>query len=116
MEERRAHPRFKVKMGAYAAFRPFSAKRGQIVDISRGGLAFHYIAAARRSGKERLAILVNGSGVFLDGIPCATVSDIRIGNSSPFITMPLRRCGVRFLDMPLEKIQHLDQFIREYTY
>ncbi len=89
--------------------------RGQIVDISKGGLAFHYIPGRRQSGKQRLAILVYGEGVFLNGIWCETISDFVVTPSSPFTTAPIRRCSVKFLGLNQEQLERIDHFITRHT-
>ena len=47
--ERRAHRRFKVQKGAYAALRNGSLKIGQIQNISKCGLAFRYLANGKQA-------------------------------------------------------------------
>ncbi len=113
--ERRQHKRYPAQPGTYAAFKPHSSRRGQIVDISMGGLAFHYIAGKWKTGRQSLAILVYGEGIFLNDIPCEPVSDFIIGHSSPFSVTPIRRCGVKFLGLNSEQAEKINQFIACHT-
>jgi len=41
--ERRRYERFQVQKDAFAMITPLSPKKGEIIDISRGGLALRYI-------------------------------------------------------------------------
>ena len=56
----RKYQRFKAQDGAFALLWPYFSKRGQIIDISLGGLAFRYIASEEESnassgGEEKQA-------------------------------------------------------------
>ncbi|MFZ5569742.1 MAG: PilZ domain-containing protein [Thermodesulfobacteriota bacterium] len=115
LQERRQHRRYPAQSGTFAAFMPYSARRGQIVDISKGGLAFHYITDGRRSSSQHLAILVIGEGVFVNHIRCETVSDFTVTPASPFSAAPLRRCSVKFLDLQPEQVQKIDRLIAFHT-
>ena len=57
--DRRIHKRFKVQDGALALLRANIRKVGQIIDISRGGLAFRYMSNGERlNGSFELNILL----------------------------------------------------------
>jgi len=47
--ERRVYKRYNASDGAFAAISPNSFKLGQILNISRGGLAFQYIETKKNS-------------------------------------------------------------------
>lgn len=61
--ERRKHKRFHVQDGAFAVLRPHYAELlGQIIDISRGGVSFRYIASEELSnGSFKLDILLGNT-------------------------------------------------------
>ena len=77
-KERRSFKRFRAKEGAFAVLRPQCTKLGQIVDISEGGLAFHYASTGnQKNGEHEVDIfkikdqLVNPGG--------HTTGDVRVG-------------------------------------
>ncbi|NVM21601.1 MAG: PilZ domain-containing protein [Desulfobacterales bacterium] len=113
--ERRKDKRFQVKEGALAVLRPHPAKLGQIIDISRGGLAFTYIAGeGKPTGSFELEIFFSDNGFHLDKIQFETVSDFEI-REVPFSSITMRRCGVRFGELTDNQVSQLEHFLRSYT-
>jgi len=95
--EKRKHKRFRSKEFAYAAFRSQNMKIGQIVDISKGGLAFHYIADGDQiNGARELEIYLAVNGFHMEAVPFNTVSDFVLPNEFPLSTVIMRRRGVQF--------------------
>ena len=116
MVERRKHKRFKVQKGVFAAFRPPSTTIGQIIDISRRGLAFRYIDGEEPSNESsELDILIADNTFHVDKVPFETISDFEIGNEFPFSSMTLKRRGVQFGEMTHSQISQLDYFMQHYT-
>ena len=70
MLERRKHKRFQVQDDAIAVLRPIVDKRGPIIDISRGGLAFRYITAKESLDRSlKLDILLPDLSFYLGHLP-----------------------------------------------
>jgi hypothetical protein len=114
--ERRKHKRFKVQYGAFAVFQSNVKKLGQIIDISRGGLAFRYLANGERfKGSDELDILLADNYFHLEKIPFRTISDFGIASEIPYNSITTRRCGVRFGELGQGQISRIEYFIHNYT-
>jgi len=114
--ERRKHKRLRAEDGAYAAIRPHYNKIGQIIDISRGGLAFRYMVCnSENDGPCELDIFLLGNGFHLDKVSVRMVSDQEMpeGVSPGLLTM--RRCAVQFEGLSQKEIFQLDYFIQNHT-
>lgn len=114
--ERRKHKRFQVEDIAFAVLRGQVELLGQIIDISRGGLAFHYIVSGRNvKSSSELDILLAYYGLYMEKIQFKTISDFQIPNKSPFSPIIMRRHGVKFGELMPNQASRLEDFIREYT-
>ena len=114
--ERRKHKRFQVENGAFAVLTPHFYNWGQIIDISRGGLAFRY------TGKELppniscdLGISLANIGFYLGKLPFRAISDFEIGNEVAYSFTTIRRCGVEFGELTLNQVSELEYFTQKYT-
>ncbi len=114
--ERRRHTRFQAYEGALAAPRTHHRKLWQIVDISKGGLAFRYIPSDENSkGSSELDILPRHTRFSLEKIPFRIVSDYKISNEHPSTDLSLRRRGVQFGELTHEQVSQLEYFIQNHT-
>jgi hypothetical protein len=117
--ERRKHKRFQVQDSAFVVLRapgPHSTKVGQIVDMSRQGLAFRYIASEERSGGSiELEILLGDHSFYLNKIPFITISDCEVANEIPFSCIQMKRTGVQFGDLAPNQLSQIEYFIRNHT-
>jgi hypothetical protein len=114
--ERRRHKRFQAEEGAYAAVRPQYDKIGQIIDVSRGGLAFRYmISGGQEDASSELDIFLIGDGFHLDKVPFQTVSDEGIPERLSPGSQKMRRCGVQFGELTQMQILKLKEFILNHT-
>lgn len=104
IEERRSHKRFNIKKCTIAV----SAKLGQVVDISMGGLSFSYIETGNWVKESSpLATLFGPDDLCIDEFPMRIISDCSLGNG---VSM-LRRCGVEFGELNQKQISQLEHFI-----
>lgn len=112
-QERRKHTRYNATDGAFAAVSPNSFKLGQIVNISRGGLAFQYIDTTRNvpGKKEETHIFLSSKGYYVRGLPFKTVSDYEVPNDNPFSTLKMRQRAIQFCEMSFEQKTKLDHYI-----
>ena len=116
--EQRIHKRFKAKDGTFAVLKNHTESHtlGQIIDISKGGLAFKYIINGKSiEGKDRLDIFFTGHGIKLKNIRFKTISDLAIENQISFSSVFMRRCGIQFKNLKIEDRNQLDEFIQLYT-
>jgi len=116
--ERRKHERFQVEDGALAVLKPpwpHSTRLGQIIDISRGGLAFRCIASEERSnGSCELSIIFADHGFYLNKLPINTISDFETAKM-PFASMTPRRRSVQFEELTHDQMSKLEYFIQKHT-
>lgn len=114
--ERRRHKRFQAEDGAYAAVRPQYDKIGQIIDVSRGGLAFRYmVSSSQEDASFELDIFLIGDSFHLDKVPFQTVSDEEIPERLSPSPQKMRRCGVQFGALTQMQILKLEEFILNHT-
>jgi hypothetical protein len=84
----------------------------QIVDISKGGLAFCYVATKKLlKGTFELDILSENIGLSLEKLKVQIVSDIPIGKELFLGFIPIRRCGAKFTDLTVDQIRELEYFM-----
>lgn len=116
MLERRKHKRFLVQDDAIAVLRPNVDKRGPIIDISRGGLAFGYITSKDSSDRSsKLDILLPDLRFYLGHVPIRTVSDFEITSELAFRGIKRKRCSVQFGKLTQEQVSQLGHFIQNHT-
>lgn len=112
----RIYKRFKAKDGSFALLWPHFNKRGQIIDISSGGLSFHYVASEEESNaSSEMDILIVEDGFYIDRIPFYIIYDFEISKESSQLTFQMRRLGVKFRELNPEQISKLEFFISNYT-
>ena len=113
--EQRAFGRFPTKEGAFAvATAP--RKLGQILDISRGGLAFTYIGEEKGSLKDmNLDIFTSGLGFNSKNIAFKTISDFEIEEKNEFSSIKMRRCGVEFRKLNSDQSSQIEDFLQNHT-
>jgi hypothetical protein len=115
--ERRKHKRFKVKEGAFAVATPDYNKRGQIKDISEGGLAFQFIENDEQTkGSIELEIFSTVDNFYLKKLPVRTVMDFKIDNTVSFSSMPMRQLSIKFGKLNHPQKLLLDFFLQKYTH
>jgi len=114
--ERRRHKRFQAEGGAYAAVRPQYDKIGQIIDVSRGGLAFRYmVSGSQEDVSSELDIFLIGDSFHLDKVAFQTVSDEEIPERLSSSAQKMRRCAVQFGELTQMQILKLEEFILNHT-
>jgi len=134
--ERRKHERFKVKSGAIAMIRPSPAKPEQtkdmgmggnalaakpkycqIINISKGGLAFRYID---RNGKLSEPFKLNVSFAqdsisftYFKYVPCETVWTSHEASKPSSSRVKTMQRGVQFKELIRHQTSQLDRFIQK---
>jgi c-di-GMP-binding flagellar brake protein YcgR len=115
--ERRKHERFEVQDDAYAMITPLSHKKGEIIDISKGGVALRYIPDGKkpRLSKEIdmfLHIFLKDISFCLLRLPIKTISDTPIEDDESPVAR--RRC-VQFHALSQMQTSELDYFIQNHV-
>lgn len=114
--ERREHKRFRSKEGAYAVLSGRVSKMGQILDISRGGLAFRYIDIGDRPRESCVLDILREENAFrLENITFRIISDLDASKDYPFSTIPMRRCGGQLTGLSDRQIHDLEYLIESFT-
>ena len=114
--EGRQHRRFRVHNGGFAALCNEFTALGQIIDISRGGLSFRYVASeARTYGSAELRILMTDGSFCFEKVPFKTIWDSAMPREFSSGAITLRHCGVQFGDLTHSQRVDLEYFIHSYT-
>ena len=118
--ERRRHKRFRTRGDAFAMLRPYASILGEIVDVSREGLAIRYLSGNHATNGEgelyALNILLADHSFYFDSVLCKTVSDVEMrGNAQGVRVVPMRRRGVRFVNLTQDQATQLEYFTRNHT-
>ena len=120
---KRAWKRFAIHGVATALMRRFRliewgnpryVEYGPIADISKGGMAIHYIANKKREFEtSELAISVPNSGIVVAGIPFNVVMDVNISQ------LPdgkiIHKKGIQFGQMTSTQEFQLETFIKSHA-
>jgi len=109
--------RFLPQDEAYVALRPDFTKLGRLINISRGGLAFHYLAHQRQEqAPTHLDLFTSNDGFHLSRIPCKVIYDIRLSEKQRFSTsLERRRCGLEFGEITEAQVTQLESYIKNHV-
>ncbi len=114
--ERRENKRFRAQNGVYVTLKDIDYKIGQLIDISKGGCAFLYIANGEKINGRFNIDLFSGTDIFyLRNMLFKTISDFSRDNELPFIHGKIRRCGGQFDKLTQTQKIQLDYFIKSHT-
>lgn len=110
MEERREHVRQPVTQDAFAvrAGRPC-----RLADLSRGGLGIFYFGEEDLDEEVRLDLVHATKNLYVEGVRCRKVTDVRTGRVKMFSYITDRRIGLQFLDPAPEVLAVLEHFVCE---
>ena len=117
LQERRKHKRFDAKRGAFAVSPPSFDKLGQIKNISKGGLAFHYSGNNEQSKDtfDEVEIFSISDDFFLRKLPVKTVLDFEVDTQVPFNSLPQRQASLQFRELNHHQKILLQYFFQKYT-
>lgn len=115
--ERRKFKRYHAKERAFAVLGPDFTKFGQLIDISRDGLSFRYIADVLNdmsAGSFEVDIFFGDDDFYLERLSLIPISDCpeRKGFSVQSI---MRRQCVQFGELLPNQVPRLEYFIKKYT-
>jgi hypothetical protein len=114
--ERRKYRRFEIPTGMFVSCRPHGPKLGEVIDISKGGLAFRYGSGEEPSGgsKElgnKMKIFLEEGSFHLNDVPFRPVADFGTYEEAPFPSVTMRRSSVQFNSLTHHQISQLENFI-----
>ena len=112
--DRRQHTRFSFNTDAFVIL-PFASRRGRLINIGEGGLAFHYTAGSGPPSKETVSIQINGAGVILEDIQLITIYDFEVRSTNYFDVKLKKQSGAQFGDLTPRQAAKLEYIIRNYT-
>ena len=115
--DRRSHKRFSPRSLAFVAVgAPNKKKIAHIVDICKGGLAFHYIDDGDRFNQsDCLDIYSAEEGFYLKEVPFTAVSDVEVPSEFPLSFITMRRCGIQFDTLTPSQVSQVDDFLLNHT-
>ena len=117
-KERRAHVRMPINEGGYAMLRDDESHRlGQILDMSRGGLAFCYLPDQDKdiTGQVSLTLFFSGNGFFMEDIPVRVVYEDRIPAKVLVGSLTMRKCAVEFKPLNQHHRLGIAEFLDKYS-
>ena len=118
--ERRKYKRYAPKLQSFAALRPEFKSVGRIKDISKGGLAFEYLAqddGKNEPPRSEIDLFTSKGDFYIEKIPCKIIYDNEIKQyKGPLPKISRRkRCAVQFSDLPKKKSVLLEFFLNNYV-
>jgi len=111
-QERRKYPRYVLREGAFAGSHP---NIGGIVDISLGGILFHYLGIANTSQEFGDFVICGDDGFCLDDLSHRVISDRVLAGKSPFSKIITRERRIEFKTISDEQKRLLNSFIKNHT-
>ena len=109
--ERRKHKRHRAQVGAFVDIRIGRIKVGKIVDISRGGLAFRYIADREHLKEEfDLDMYSRDNDFRMEYVPVKTIWDRGSRPGLSFSTRTRLR-GLQFGKLAQTQFSQLERFL-----
>ena len=115
--ERRIHKRFNVEIGALTLLECNSSKElGEIINISRGGLAYRYISnGGSPVGPSEFDIFWAGNRRLLRAATCEAISDYKLSKKFPIGFNKSQVRGVKFTDLTEQQISQLEYCLQKHT-
>jgi c-di-GMP-binding flagellar brake protein YcgR len=111
MTNRRKEDRYRVRDGVFAIDINEPQRLGEILDISRSGIAFRYMAGPNDfRASTGLNIFSSTHSLFLNNFPFETVADIQI-EGHPTSVINMRRHSGKFTSLSERQQEQLDDFI-----
>ena len=114
--EKRSLNRLQVKDGLYAIINYKPAIFGQIVNISKDGMAVRYSSNGQQpSVSSELDIFIMDSNFYIEKIQIKIVSDFEIGGKSLFSSQTNRQRCFQFGEMKPSQHFQLDYLLQNHT-
>jgi hypothetical protein len=112
--DQRQHPRYRIRDAEFHVFSHGTQVTGQLVNVSKGGLAFQF---APGPGKKTKCLAIDILGpepnrFHISQIACRSIYDIGVlAEGRTFTGAESRLCGLQFIDLTDEQTQKLTTLI-----
>ncbi len=115
--ERRKNKRYQIEVGALNLLKCNSDEKvGEIINISRGGLAYLYTSnEGAPNGPSEFDIFWVGNRRLLSNVPCETVTDFRLPKKGFFDFNRKRVRGIRFGKLNEQQIAQIEYCIQKHS-
>jgi len=114
--EKRSHNRLQAKDGLYAIIKYKPTIFGQIINISKDGMAVRYSSNGQQSRMpSELDVFIIDSNFYIEKIQIKIVSDFEIGDKSPFSSQKNGQRCFQFGEMKSSQLFQLDYLLQNYT-
>jgi hypothetical protein len=137
--ERRAHQRYRLKKGAFAMLQARSSglgdisgmsmgqigmavlkshplKMGEIKNVSRSGLLFHYPAGCRSElSARKIDIVLAENAICLKGLDFITIADTEVDEGRPFAPIKTNQQQIQFINLTASQSAMLDRLIKTHA-
>jgi c-di-GMP-binding flagellar brake protein YcgR len=115
--ERRKTVRFLPQTETYVALRPDFTKLGRLINISKGGLAFQYIAGQRQGqAPTHLDLFAGNDTFYLSRIPCRVIYNIRFPENEKSLKLfEHMRCGLEFGEITAAQATQLESYLKNHV-
>jgi hypothetical protein len=116
--ERRRYTRYEVQDTVFITIRPQFDRIGWLTDISKGGVAFEYLAIQDYSAfteNSHLDIFSSSKKYDLSNLPCQMIYDARLDVQKGFMeNIEIRRCGLVFGEISHRQSVQLDVVLSQH--
>jgi hypothetical protein len=114
--EKRSHKRLQAKDGVYAIIKYKPTIFGQIINISKDGMAVRYSSNEQQlSESSELDIFIKDSHFYIEKIQIKFISDFEIADKFPFSSQKNRQRCFQFGEMKSSQLFQLDYLLQNYT-
>ena len=114
--EKRRHNRLQVNDGVYAIINYKPTIFGQIINISKDGMAVRYSSNGRQLNvPSESDVFIIDSNFYIEKIQIKIVSDFEIGDKFPFSSQKNRQRCFQFGKMKSSQHFQLDYLLQNYT-
>jgi hypothetical protein len=114
--EKRSHNRLQAKDGVYAIIKYKPTIFGQIINISKDGMAVRYSSNGQQlSESSELDIFIINSNFYIEKIQIKFISDFEIADKFPFSSQKNRQRCFQFGEMKSSQLFQLDYLLQNYT-
>jgi tRNA/tmRNA/rRNA uracil-C5-methylase (TrmA/RlmC/RlmD family) len=114
--EKRSHNRFQAKDGVYAIINYKPVIFGQIINISKDGMAVRYSSNGQQSSvSSELDVFIMDSNFYIEKIQIKIVSDFEVGGKSLLSSQTNRQRCFQFGRMKSSQHFQLDYLLQNHT-
>lgn len=118
-DDRRCSQRLIPEKLSYVALRPHFSTLGKILDISRGGLCFQYLAVAGKALDDRdldMDMFIQENGYYLPELRGRLVYEtLEAQVAAEPVGLEYRKCGIQFDRLRPEQSDRLEHFLEHHA-